>query len=88
MFRRLTINIILLISMLGAQNARVHMEKNSRGFEGTVRTELNVDSGGLLEIENLTGDLILEGSEQDQFICLENFRVKIHDSQQAEKRVG
>ena len=88
MFRRLTINIILLISMLGAQNARVHMEKNSRGFEGTVRTELNVDSGGLLEIENLTGDLILEGSKQNQFICLENFRVKIHDSQQAENIVA
>ncbi|HMA63135.1 MAG TPA: hypothetical protein VKP78_10845 [bacterium] len=88
MLKGLTINIILLVSVLGAQSARVDMEKTSQGFEGTVRTELNVKPRGLLEIESLTGDLILDGTDQNQFLCLESFRVKTRNTGRAENIVA
>jgi len=81
------INIFLLLavsSLIGRETA-FELKKTGRGFEGTAETRIKADLKGSLEIKEISGDIFIEGTDDNHFVCKEMFKVKSHNKSTAMK---
>lgn len=65
---------LFIFSLVHAQD--IKLEETWDGYEGEFITQLDIQTEGALKVENYSGDVYVEGTDDTEFYCTEIFTIK------------